>query len=97
MVQTICCLTGKLFSGWLEERQRLDSVVSFSSKSITEEDQLLSGWRDVIEVDGCETDMVRQLGAVMSSVPGAKEGKKWINIKGISSNMEGVNLYASYQ
>ncbi|KAF2354023.1 hypothetical protein FHG87_015221 [Trinorchestia longiramus] len=72
-------LEGRMFSGWLEERQRLDNVVKLPSN--------LGGavegemWRDVVEVDACEVEMVTQLDAVLGSVPGVRDGRKWINIQ----------------
>lgn len=82
-------LEGRLFSGWLEERQRLETVVrpakaappTGAGPGPTGADELVSGWRDVVEVDDCEMEMIRQLDAVMVSVPGSRDGKKWINIK----------------
>ncbi|XP_018008584.1 uncharacterized protein LOC108666259 [Hyalella azteca] len=81
-------LEGRIFSGWLEERQRLESKVKLPPRpcDVTGAGAVPAGgteevWRDVVEVDACEVDMVTQLDAVMASVPGSMEGKKWINIQ----------------
>lgn len=58
-------LCGRIFSGWVEERRWVESVGSY---------------RDVIEVDEWEVEMNQQLKAIISSVPGVYDGKKWINI-----------------
>jgi hypothetical protein len=72
----------------LEERQRLEIKVKLPPRpcDVTGAGGVLAGgreevWRDVVEVDACEVDMVTQLDAVMASVPGSMEGKKWINIQ----------------
>lgn len=58
-------LCGRIFSGWVEERQWVESV---------------GGYRDVIEVDEWEMEMNQQLQAIISSIPGVKDGTRWINI-----------------
>lgn len=58
-------LCGRIFSGWVEERQWVES---------------LGGYRDVIEVDEWEVEMNHQLQAIISSIQGVQEGTKWINI-----------------
>ncbi|XP_063842087.1 uncharacterized protein LOC135089863 [Scylla paramamosain] len=58
-------LCGRIFSGWVEERQWVES---------------LGGYRDIIEVDEWEVEMNHQLQAIISSIQGVQEGTKWINI-----------------
>ena len=58
-------LCGRIFSGWVDERQWVESV---------------GGYRDVIEVDEWEVEMNQQLQAIVSSIQGVQEGTKWINI-----------------
>jgi len=60
--------------------------ISGSVRDVSTDSELMAGWRDVIEVDGCEQEMIKQLEAVMSSVPGSRDGKKWINIQGTDTN-----------
>lgn len=71
MLTTVC--VGRIFSGWLEERRHLETVGAAGGG-------VVDGWRDVVEVDNCETEMVQQLAAVVESVPGAREGTRWINV-----------------
>ncbi|XP_076061046.1 uncharacterized protein LOC143036929 [Oratosquilla oratoria] len=59
------CLEGQLFSGWFEERRYVESI---------------GAYRDVIEVDEWETQMVAAMKAVILCFPGVQEGKKWINM-----------------
>lgn len=58
-------LKGRMFSGWVEERRWVEGV---------------GGYRDVIEVDEWEVEMNQQLKAIIASISGVQEGKKWINI-----------------
>lgn len=58
-------LRGRIFSGWVEERQWVESV---------------GGYRDVIEVDEWEVEMNQQLQMIISSIPGVQDGTRWINI-----------------
>ncbi|XP_050725974.1 uncharacterized protein LOC127003407 isoform X1 [Eriocheir sinensis] len=58
-------LRGRIFSGWVEERQWVESV---------------GGYRDVIEVDEWEVEMNQQLQTIISSIPGVQDGTRWINI-----------------
>lgn len=58
-------LCGRIFSGWVEERQWVERV---------------GGYRDVIEVDEWEVEMNQQLQAIISSIPGVQDGTRWINM-----------------